>query len=223
MREETTLYDYWLALYRRKLAILIVTISSAVFSIIISELLTPIYEARSVFYVPLSDDTPLMPMPEEKAAGLHLGVIKGGEIMAAVLKQFPDKTVRYLRRNVDFVMSEYFMTEVYVRDENPEVAAAIANYYPVAYRDFHLRYFTVSGASNPGVEVVVTERASAPKKPAFPQTGLNFVVSLLFGFTLGCYYALLLDYLSRLRRFRISRELDLAPINSRINEEAERS
>jgi len=303
MREEATLYDYWLALYQRKLAILIVTLTSTGFAFVISMILPPVYEAKSTFYVPITNSTPLytvsgspsqvdraplLPISEEKTAGVHLGILKEGVISAEVLKQFPNKSHRFLDRNVDFVLSEYFMTEVYVRDEDPEEAAAIANFYPTAYRNFHMRVISrrsaqnvqslekqialteqvlfenVSAqqrqrdrnlsvsvametlqrehgrltdllgalrgnliesrleAENPGVEVVLAESALVPKTPTFPRPILNAVVALLLGLALGCYYALLLEYLSRLRNFRIRRKMDATPLGEHIVGKAKR-
>ncbi len=297
MTEEATLYDYWLALYQRKRAILMVTLMSAVFAYLISLILPPVYEARSTFYVPVTastplytvggsqllvDKVPLMPVPEEKAAGGHLGILKGERISTAVLKQFPHLTYSYLSSNADFVMNSYFMTEVYVRNEDPEEAAAIANFYPIAYRDFHRQAISersdqnvnalekqitvteqmlnenldaqqrqrdrnlsasvttgtlqmeikrLSGllnslrenliesrlkAENPAVEVVLSESAMVPTMPTFPRPILNAVVALIFGFVIGCYYALLLNYLSRLRHLKINREMDTVPLEEQV-------
>jgi len=59
MTEEATLYDYWLALYQRKRAILMVSLMSAGFAYGISMLLPPVYEAKSAFYMPFIASTPL--------------------------------------------------------------------------------------------------------------------------------------------------------------------
>lgn len=285
MTEEATLYDYWLALYQRKRAILMVTLMSAAFAYGISMVLPPVYEAKSTFYMPFTastplytvggstsqvDRVPLMPVPDEKAAGGHLGILKGERMSTAVLKQFPHKTYSYLSKNVDFVSNNYFMTEVYVRNEDPDEAAAIANFYPIAYRNFHkqvisrrsnlnvkaiekqivlteqlLRDLSASltigtlqmeqrrltdllgslrenlvesrlRAENPNVELVLSESAIVPTTPTFPRPILNAVVALIFGFVSGCYYALLLNYLSRLRHLKINREMDIAPLEEQV-------
>ena len=292
MTQEATLYDYWLALYQRKRAILMVTLISAAFAYGISMVLPPVYEAKSTFYMPFTastplytvggsasqvDKVPLMPVPEEKAAGGHLGILKGERISTAVLKQFPDKTYSYLSKNADFVTNNYFMTEVYVRNEDPDEAAAIANFYPIAYRNFHkqvisersnlnataiekqialteqrlndlsasltigtvqmeqrrltdlldsLRENLVESrlrAENPSVELVLSESATVPTTPTFPRPKLNAVVALIFGFVSGCYYALLLNYLSRLRHLKINREMDIAPLEEQVISATERT
>lgn len=295
MRDESTLYDYWMALYRRRVAILIVSLSAAGFAYWVSFVLPPVYEAKSSFYVPKPERTPLyttdpgigqvteaplLPSTGEKEGGVHLGILRGEAISTAILEQFPEKSRRYLSLNVDFVMSEYFLTEVYVRDKDPEIAAAIANAYPAAYEAFHSRAvakrsdFPVQGLEkqvaavkksvnenliaqqkqrdqnitpsvvmeslqteyrnlasllntlernliearlkqqNPAFELVVVERALTPTKPTFPRPLLNTVAALLFGLAGGCYYALLLEYLSQLRRFRVARAMDLTPLEA---------
>jgi uncharacterized protein involved in exopolysaccharide biosynthesis len=162
------------------------------------------------------------------------------------------------------------MTEVYVRNEDPDEAAAIANFYPIAYRNFHkqvisersnlnataiekqialteqrlndlsasltigtvqmeqrrltdlldsLRENLVESrlrAENPSVELVLSESATVPTTPTFPRPKLNAVVALIFGFVSGCYYALLLNYLSRLRHLKINREMDIAPLEEQV-------
>jgi hypothetical protein len=266
-----------------------------VFAYWISLVLPPVYEAKSTFYLPVvssvppytadpgagqMEKAPLMPVTNEKEGGVHLGILKGEAISTAILEQFPSKTRGDLNLNVDFVMSEYFMTEVYVRDPDPELAAAIANAYPVAYKAFHGRSMASRSAfpvkalesqlasikksladnlvaqqrqrdrnvslsvameslqteyrsltalldstqknlieaklkqENPAVELVLVERASVPAKPTFPRPILNTVVSFIFGLAAGCYYALLLEYIGKLRRYRVERTMDTAPLEA---------
>ena len=279
-----------------------VTLMSAGFAFGISMVLPPVYEAKSAFYLPVTastplytvggsaqqvDQVPMMPVPSEKAAGGHLGILNGERISTAVLKQFPHLTYRDLSKNADFVINNFFMTEVYVRNEDPHEAAAIANFYPIAYRDFHkqvisrrsnlnvkalekqivlteklltenfnalqrqrdrnlstsvttgtlqmesrrltellgsLRENLIESrlkAENPNVEVVLSTSAIVPTKPTFPRPILNAVVALIFGFVSGCYYALLLRYLSRLRQLKINREMDTAPLEEQAITETE--
>jgi len=64
----------------------------------------------------------------------------------------------------------------------------------------------------PTVDIVQTQVARAPKNPAFPIFTLNAIVALLFGFVAGCYNALLLEYLKRLKLDRIRANLDETPL-----------
>jgi len=296
MKQEGTLYHYWMALYRRKSAILLVSLSAAAFAYGVSLALPPVYEAQSTFYVPFASSTalytadvavgqvekaPLMPVVEEKQAGVHLGILQGNEIASAILEKFPDKTQKYLNLNVDFVLSEHFLIDVFVRDRDPQLAAAVANAYPPAYKAFHARSLSARSAmtsraleeqlaatknmlaanlqaqqrlrdrntspsvameslqsehqrlaalittleqnliearlqaQHPAVELIVVQRATAPEKPAFPRPILNAVVALILGLVGGCYYALLLEYLSKLRRYRVAQNMDLSPLEAR--------
>jgi len=54
-------------------------------------------------------------------------------------------------------------------------------------------------------------RAVPPERPVFPLPVLNTVVAGITGIAAGAYYALLMGYLSRLKKARIQRELDWAP------------
>lgn len=143
-----TLHDYWIAIYSRKYLILAVGLVSAVFAWAISSWLPPVYEAKASFYVPVqmaqaqasdrpTQQSPLLPVPEEKSSGVNVGIIKSKDIARRVQQLFPDKPLGYFQKNVDFVIGNGFTVDIYVRDRNPKVAAAIANAFPPAYDEFH--------------------------------------------------------------------------------------
>lgn len=151
MRQQATLGDYWVALYSRKWIILAVTLSSMGFSIWLSSYLPPIYEAKASFYVPSNAQAPsyaggspqkltqtiLKPMPEEREAGIAIGVLKSQDLGKRVREQFPGRDPAFFSKNVDFSASPQFFIDIYVRDRDPTFAAAVANAYVEAYRDFH--------------------------------------------------------------------------------------
>lgn len=64
---------------------------------------------------------------------------------------------------------------------------------------------------NPPQVVVEVEAAVVPQRPVFPVPALNAVIATVLGLVVGCYYALLLGYLDRLRELRIARQLDWSP------------
>ena len=148
-----TLYDYWLALYRRKMTVLLVALSAAGFALLASLLLPPVYEAKASFYVPtlaevstvrgpgsaLPSAARLLPHAEEKAAGVHVGILRSRDIARAVAEQLPGTSVNSLRRSVDFVIGREFLIEIHARDRDPARAAQIANAYGMAYEAFHSR------------------------------------------------------------------------------------
>jgi uncharacterized protein involved in exopolysaccharide biosynthesis len=64
---------------------------------------------------------------------------------------------------------------------------------------------------DPPVAVVIVQTAVPPDRPVFPLPILNTVVAGLTGLAAGSYYALLMGYLSRLKKARVQRELDWSP------------
>ncbi len=154
MDERPTLVDYWLALYRRKLTIVLVVVSACGFAWYLSVNFPPLYEARTTFYVPANASPttfvgsqftdqlaqqPLMPMPEEKASAATLGILRSRRIMEALHADFPERRLDQLRKNVDVTIGSEFLVEIYVRDRDPKLAAAVANRLPVLYEEFHRR------------------------------------------------------------------------------------
>lgn len=151
MQQNATLGDYWTALYSRKWIILAVTLSSMAFSIWLSHYLPPVFEAKASFYVPVNAQAPggnggssqrllqtiLKPVPDEKEAGLVIGVLKGQDLGRRVRERFPQKEPAFFNKNVDFSTSPQFFVDIYVRDSDPKLAAEVANAYLQAYRDFH--------------------------------------------------------------------------------------
>ncbi len=137
------------------------------FAYTISTLMPPVYEARSVFYLPhptktsgASDSldalTPsaLLPFPEEKSSGVNLGILRSKDIARAVQSKFPEKPLDFFIKKIDFKVSPGFAIEVYVRDRDPNIAALIANAYPKAFDDFQ-----ANALSQRGIEVGRSLRA----------------------------------------------------------------
>jgi len=153
MYAQATLYDYWMALYSRKGLILLVSVSAMVFTLVISRYLPPIYEAKATLFVPANDATSsyssssqqrmaqsaLKPLPDEKEAGIHVGILKSDDMVEKIHGRFPVKEPGFFKKNVDFVTSPQFFIDIYVRDRDPELAAAIANSYVDLYAEFHAR------------------------------------------------------------------------------------
>jgi uncharacterized protein involved in exopolysaccharide biosynthesis len=150
MSRQLTLYDYWMALYRHKWAIAIVVLSSFAFTYGLSNVLPPVYEAKTTFYIPKESakilytgqdqsdlvQTPALPVPDEKTAGTSIGILKSKANARRVHNLFPDRSVEELMKNTDIVLGSEYLTEVYVRDRDPNTAAAVANAYVTAYEEF---------------------------------------------------------------------------------------
>lgn len=142
---EKTLLDYWIVLYKRKKAILLIIAISIIATVVLSLLIKPVYEAKAVFYVPTSSPSvsymstdatekmargKLVPAPEKKDAAPYIGLLKSIAIAEYVHQEFPRKSVNKLRlSDMDFELSNEYMLEIYSKDEDPVLAANVANAY----------------------------------------------------------------------------------------------
>ncbi len=152
MYAQATLYDYWMALYSRKGIILLTSLSTMVFTLLIGDRLPPIYEAKATMYFPVNNlpssyvagsphimaQPALRPNPDDKEAGIHVGILRSSDMAQKVHALFPGKDRDFFKTNVDFVTSPQFFTDIYVRDRDPELAARIANSYVEIYSEFHV-------------------------------------------------------------------------------------
>ena len=143
--EEKTLLEYWLVLYRRRLVILLVIISSMAAALVFSNTIPPTYEAKAVCFIPqfpavgtLSLPTsekslarsPQMPSPTEEPNAPYIGILKSRSIAEFIQKEFPHKKVgELLKRDLDFVVSNEYLIEIYARDRDSVKSAGIANAY----------------------------------------------------------------------------------------------
>lgn len=173
---EKTLLEYWFVLYDRKVIILIITLSSVITAGVLSKILSPVYEAKAVFFVPKEPDVttfftppgeimaraPLMPVSNEEPHGPYIGILKSKTIAALVQKDFPHKTVENLmRRDMDFVLSDEYLLEVYARDKNPTLSADIANAYVKYFKQLMGEY---SQASQLERQAAIEEAITKNKK-----------------------------------------------------------
>ncbi len=148
---EKTLLDYWIILYKRKKYIVLITVISVLTSIFLSKILPPVYESSAVFYVPsssqslsylspnavdkLAKDT-MMPAPREEASAPFFGLLKSKKIAELVHKEFPRKKLtKLIISDIDFEITEEYMIKIYSRDNDPELAADVANAY--------IKYFNI--------------------------------------------------------------------------------
>ena len=142
---EKTLLDYWIVLYKRKIAIVLIIAISIIATVVLSLLVKPVYEAKAVFYVPasslslsyMSSDAAkkmardkLVPAPTKKDAAPYIGLLKSIKIAELVHQEFPNKTVKkLLLSDIDFELSNEYLLRIYSRDEDPVLAANVANAY----------------------------------------------------------------------------------------------
>jgi uncharacterized protein involved in exopolysaccharide biosynthesis len=142
---EKTLLDYWIVLYKRKIAIALVTLISIITTVVLSLIIKPVYEAKAVFYVPESSLTlsymssnaadtlardKLIPSSKKDAAAPYVGLLKSTKIAEYIHQEYPRKRVdKLLHYDIDFELSNEYMLRIYSRDEDPVLAANVANAY----------------------------------------------------------------------------------------------
>ncbi len=129
-----TIDDYWVALYRRAGLIILVALVSAVVCGVVSRMMTPQYEAKAVFYVPQDahasvgiDVGARLPSGLQDHARAFAEILQHVDAWRVVQSRIPQKPINRFGRDVDVVVSRESTIEVYVRDRDPELAAAIAN------------------------------------------------------------------------------------------------
>jgi polysaccharide biosynthesis transport protein len=143
--KEKSLLDYWIVLYKKKKEIFFIVFISVVIAIILSKVVPPIYEARSVFYIPSSSPAlsylsetstdnlarnAKIPATKEEIFAPYIGILKSKKIAELVHKELPQKDLQKLLRNdIEFELTNEFMLVVYSRDNDPTLAADVANVY----------------------------------------------------------------------------------------------
>ncbi|MDO8142857.1 MAG: hypothetical protein Q6358_15265, partial [Candidatus Brocadiales bacterium] len=129
--------------------ILVITLSSMITAGVLSKILSPVYEAKAIFFVPKEPDAttflappgetmarvPYAPPVSEDALGPYIGILKTETIAQLVQRDFPHKKIKDLmRRDISFELSDEYLLHVYARDRNPALAAGIANAYVKYFR-----------------------------------------------------------------------------------------
>ncbi len=173
---EKTLFEYWFIVYNKKVIIFVITLSSIITAGVLSKIISPVYEAKAVFFVPKEPDTttffalpggemaraPLVPDAKEDTQGPYIGILKSKTIASLVQKDFSHKrVVDLMRKDMDFVLSNEYMIEVYARDKNASHAAGIANAYVKYFRQLMDGY---SLASQSERQATIEEEISSNEK-----------------------------------------------------------
>lgn len=141
-----TLYNYWIIIYRRRLLVLTTVVAAAAVAWVASQRLPPVYQAVAEFYVtdppptaPLLSTAggagvpqPSLPVILQERERSYVGMLESAVIQRRVHRAVPGKNITRLSRDVDVNSTKYHLIRIRVRDTDPEIAAAIANAYPVA-------------------------------------------------------------------------------------------
>lgn len=143
------LHSHWHDLYVRRWLILLTGIIAAAVAWEFSSFVTPVYQAKTTFFLASGAATPeyvgatpdpaprpLLPLPDEKAAAPDVGILRGREIMEQIAQQFGIPVEEAAKKIVVTVSGE-FMIDAFVRDPDPDRAMQIANALPLVYARFH--------------------------------------------------------------------------------------
>jgi uncharacterized protein involved in exopolysaccharide biosynthesis len=183
-----SLYDYWFILYRRRKTLYLIVFFAMAFSAFLSWVLPETYEAKTVFFVPSKPDsltffsngataqsarTPLIPEPKGEFQKIYLGIFDSDTLRKKVKERFPEKTLRELKKDVDFHGSSNFLLEIFVRDHDPKQAAEIANTY--------VQYFNQM-LNDYSLKMAVENRKSMEKEFLETQKKLTAARGALIGF-----------------------------------------
>lgn len=145
---DVPLHQHWRDILDKRWLILVTGLTAAVVAIVFSNRVTPVYESKTTFYLAANAQMPsfvgsqpdpppgvLYPMPEEKAASLDVGILRG-RIMMTRLAELFDVPLSVMTRRVDITVSPEFMINVHARDPDPVRSADIANSVPRLYAEF---------------------------------------------------------------------------------------
>ncbi len=133
-----TLYDYWQDIYERKLLLLIVVISSALFGYLISLALPPLYEAKTTFYAPSNLSLP--PIRDRKAPDIlprvpsfrrrmrkpppwDIGILLSMDVYRTLGEKFPQRDVASLKRISTSPSAANSLIDIHVRDKDLAVGS----------------------------------------------------------------------------------------------------
>lgn len=148
MTTEVPLQDHWRDILAQRWVIVATTAFAGLFAFLISLMITPIYEAKTTFYLasnaesprfvggPDTPPEPLFPTPDEKTAALNLGILRGRAFMEKLAEEF-NLPVALVRKRVDVAVSGEFMVDLFVRSEDAKLASQMANRAPSLYAEFH--------------------------------------------------------------------------------------
>jgi uncharacterized protein involved in exopolysaccharide biosynthesis len=151
MDDSKTFFDYWLVIYRNRAIVLITLASAMTTAWLASEIRDPIYQAQTVFFVPnpvaatsssffagpeLPARGPALPVTNREQERAYLAILESEAIRNIVAEEAPGKSAARLDRDADVEITRNHTVEVRVWDRDPDLAAQVANAYPVAMQRF---------------------------------------------------------------------------------------
>jgi len=149
---QTKSFDhYWLVLVRLRVVVFLTMAAAAATAYVTSLVIDPVYDARTQFYVVDDVDTggvllsgaagrqsrgAILPAMAEPTIATHIGILQTDAIRKIVHERVPQKPMPQLERDVDVWPVKKYLLGMRAWDEDPKVAAAVANAYPAALNEF---------------------------------------------------------------------------------------
>jgi uncharacterized protein involved in exopolysaccharide biosynthesis len=134
----------WHVLQRRKGIVLLTMTAATATAVAVSLAINPVYESRSVFYVTDGGDsgTPVaqmhsqLPDNGDSAMASNVAILQSMAIRRSVVEIVKGRDAHSLENAVDVSVRRKASLQVRVLDRDPEMAAQLANAYPVALERF---------------------------------------------------------------------------------------
>lgn len=146
--ESRTLADYLRVIYRRRVVIYVMAGAAIGVAVILSRVLTPVYQARATLFPPVAGDSlrlggplevqprgPQVPIPTEDLLRGFFGILRSQRLAEIVAGKVPQRSIHELRRNTRFSLTKYNMFEITARDRDPRIAALVANTYAESFNE----------------------------------------------------------------------------------------
>ena len=152
---QTKSFDhYWLVLVRMRAVAFLTMAAAAATAYVTSWLINPVYDAQLRFYVVDAADTGgvilsgtagtlggqlpgvFLPSVAEAVISSYIGILQTDAIRKIVHERVPQKPMRQLERDIDIWAVKKYLLGVRAWDNDPKVAAAVANAYSVALNEF---------------------------------------------------------------------------------------
>lgn len=209
------LQDYLAILRKRWLSIAILATLGAGVATALSFAMTPLYTASTQLFVSVQGGASSNELLQganftRQQVTSYTQLVSAPGVLGPVIDDLGLDTradALALRVSADSPLNTSLINIV-VTDENPAIAAAIANEVAVQFKDVIGELETPSGGGDSAVKVSIVRDAVAPEAPSSPNKKLNLAFGLLVGLALGVGIAILREVLDT----RVRSDADVARV-----------
>lgn len=209
------LQDYLIILRKRWVSILLITVICGAGALGLSLAQTPIYSATTQLFVSVQGGASSSDLLQG-ANFTRQQVTSYTQIATSPLVTEPviddlglDENTASLGARVQATSPpNTSLISITVSDENPAIAAAIANAIAGQFKEVIADLETPSGGGDSAVKVSIVRDAASPSEPSSPNIPLNVALGLLAGIALGVSIAVLREVLNT----RVRTDADVARV-----------